>query len=248
MVQKGMINPEKTETAAPSGIRILVVDDEEDILNIIRFNLEEEGFIVSTSDNGLDAWNKVERSLPDAIVLDLMIPGMNGMDLCKKIKSKYSVPIVMVTARAGETDAVLGLELGADDYIRKPFSPRELIARLRVVLRRHSTASESLEGSLSLGHLHMNRAAHRVTLEGKPVDLTLIEYKLLKLFMENPDIAFTRDRLLDRVWGRDVYVSDRTVDVNIKRLREKLGEERERLETVRGIGYRFRADGPAGQA
>lgn len=242
-----MINPEKTETAAPSGIRILVVDDEEDILNIIRFNLEEEGFIVSTSDNGLDAWNKVERSLPDAIVLDLMIPGMNGMDLCKKIKSKYNVPILMVTARAGETDAVLGLELGADDYIRKPFSPRELIARLRVVLRRHSTSTESLEGSLSIGDLHMNKAAHRVTLKGKPVDLTLIEYKLLKLFMENPDIAFTRDRLLDRVWGRDVYVSDRTVDVNIKRLREKLGEERERLETVRGIGYRFRADDP-GQA
>lgn len=242
-----MINPEKTETAAPSGVRILVVDDEEDILNIIRFNLEEEGFIVSTSDNGLDAWNKVERSLPDAIVLDLMIPGINGMDLCKKIKSKYNVPILMVTARAGETDAVLGLELGADDYIRKPFSPRELIARLRVVLRRHSTATESLEGSLSIGDLHMNNAAHRVTIKGKPVDLTLIEYKLLKLFMENPDIAFTRDRLLDRVWGRDVYVSDRTVDVNIKRLREKLGEERERLETVRGIGYRFRADGP-GQA
>lgn len=237
-----MINPEKTETTDSTGMRILVVDDEEDILNIIRFNLEEEGFIVSTSDNGLDAWNKVERSLPDAIVLDLMIPGINGMDLCKKIKSKYQVPIVMVTARAGETDAVLGLELGADDYIRKPFSPRELIARLRVVLRRNAVASDPQEGSLSMGKLHMNRAAHRVTLEGKPVDLTLIEYKLLKLFMENADIAFTRDRLLDRVWGRDVYVSDRTVDVNIKRLREKLGEERERLETVRGIGYRFRAE------
>lgn len=239
MVQKSMAPSEKAET---SGLRILVVDDEEDILNIIRFNLEEEGFIVSCADNGLDAWNKVERSLPDAIVLDLMLPGMNGMDLCKKIKARYDVPIIMVTARSGETDAVLGLELGADDYIRKPFSPRELVARLRVVLRRNSTANESLEGSLSVGRIHMNRAAHRVTLDGKPVDLTLIEYKLLKLFMENPDIAFTRDRLLDRIWGRDVYVSDRTVDVNIKRLREKLGEERERLETVRGIGYRFRGD------
>lgn len=239
MVQKFMAPSEKAET---SGLRILVVDDEEDILNIIRFNLEEEGFIVSCADNGLDAWNKVERSLPDAIVLDLMLPGMNGMDLCKKIKARYDVPIIMVTARSGETDAVLGLELGADDYIRKPFSPRELVARLRVVLRRNSAANESLEGSLSIGRIHMNRAAHRVTLDGKPVDLTLIEYKLLKLFMENPDIAFTRDRLLDRIWGRDVYVSDRTVDVNIKRLREKLGEERERLETVRGIGYRFRGD------
>lgn len=241
-----MSHPEKTEPVR--GLRILVVDDEEDILNIIRFNLEEEGFIVTTSDNGLDAWNKVERSLPDAIVLDLMIPGMNGMDLCKKIKSRYSVPIVMVTARAGETDAVLGLELGADDYIRKPFSPRELIARLRAVLRRHAANTESLEGSITVGRLHMNKAAHRVTLAGKPIDLTLIEYRLLRLFMENPDIAFTRDRLLDRIWGRDVYVSDRTVDVNIKRLREKLGEERDRLETVRGIGYRFRGDDSAGQA
>lgn len=241
-----MSHPEKTEPVR--GLRILVVDDEEDILNIIRFNLEEEGFIVTTSENGLDAWNKVERSLPDAIVLDLMIPGMNGMDLCKKIKSRYSVPIVMVTARAGETDAVLGLELGADDYIRKPFSPRELIARLRAVLRRHAANTESLEGSITVGRLHMNKAAHRVTLAGKPIDLTLIEYRLLRLFMENPDIAFTRDRLLDRIWGRDVYVSDRTVDVNIKRLREKLGEERDRLETVRGIGYRFRGDDSAGQA
>jgi two-component system OmpR family response regulator len=246
MEQSVMSHPEKTEPVR--GLRILVVDDEEDILNIIRFNLEEEGFIVTTSENGLDAWNKVERSLPDAIVLDLMIPGINGMDLCKKIKSRYSVPIVMVTARAGETDAVLGLELGADDYIRKPFSPRELIARLRAVLRRHAANTESLEGSITVGRLHMNKAAHRVTLAGKPIDLTLIEYRLLRLFMENPDIAFTRDRLLDRIWGRDVYVSDRTVDVNIKRLREKLGEERDRLETVRGIGYRFRGDDSAGQA
>lgn len=239
MAEKGSIAPERLETRESTGIRVLVVDDEEDILNIVRFNLEEEGFIVSTSENGLDAWNRLERNLPDAIVLDVMLPGMNGMDLCKKIKARYDVPVLMVTARSGETDAVLGLEFGADDYIRKPFSPRELIARLRAVLRRRMASTESLEGAVQIGALNMNRSAHRVTLAGVPVDLTLIEYKLLKLFMENPDIAFSRDRLLDRIWGRDVYVSDRTVDVNIKRLREKLGDERERLETVRGIGYRF---------
>ncbi|HBS06304.1 MAG TPA: DNA-binding response regulator, partial [Leptospiraceae bacterium] len=180
---------------------------------------------------------------PDAIILDLMIPGISGMELCKKIKSKFDVPILMVTARAGETDAVLGLEMGADDYIRKPFSPRELTARLKAVLRRRGVAAEDGQGgSMAIGGIQMNTAAHRVSIGGKPVDLTLIEYKLLKLFMENPDIAFSRDRLLDRVWGRDVYVSDRAVDVNIKRLREKLLDEKQRLETVRGVGYRFRGD------
>ena len=225
------------------GLRILVVDDEEDICDLIRFNLEEEGYVVSVSNNGMDALNKVDRNLPDAIILDLMIPGISGMELCKKIKSKFDVPILMVTARAGETDAVLGLEMGADDYIRKPFSPRELTARLKAVLRRRGVAPEDGQGgSMAIGEIQMNTAAHRVSIAGKPVDLTLIEYKLLKLFMENPDIAFSRDRLLDRVWGRDVYVSDRAVDVNIKRLREKLLDEKQRLETVRGVGYRFRGD------
>jgi two-component system alkaline phosphatase synthesis response regulator PhoP len=229
------------------GLRILVVDDEEDICDLIRFNLEEEGYVVSVSQNGMDALNKVERNLPDAIILDLMIPGISGIDLCKKIKSKYDIPILMVTARAGETDAVLGLEMGADDYIRKPFSPRELTARLKAVLRRRSGVADDTGhgGSMEIGGIAMNTAAHRVTIGSKPVDLTLIEYKLLKLFMENPDIAFSRDRLLDRVWGRDVYVSDRAVDVNIKRLREKLLHEKQRLETVRGVGYRFRGDSEA---
>lgn len=223
-----------------NGLRVLVVEDEEDIQNIISFNLEAEGCIVIKSDNGLDAWNKIQNNLPDVILLDIMIPGINGMDLCKKIKANYNVPIIMVTAKAGELDAILGLELGADDYIRKPFSPRELVARLKAVLRRKIEHNETHEGSIVVGNIHMNKTAHRVSIDGKNIDLTLIEYKLLKLFMENPDIAFTRDRLLDKVWGRDVYVSDRTVDVNIKRLREKLGEEKHRLETIRGIGYRFK--------
>lgn len=221
-------------------LNVLVVDDEEDICEMIRFNLEEDGFKVAVSHNGLDAWNRVERNLPDAIILDLMLPGINGVDFCRKVKERYDVPILIVTARSGETDAVLCLEMGADDYIRKPFSPRELIARVRAVLRRQLPTKEDRAGNLQVGTLLMDTAAHRVSVSGKSADLTLIEYKLLRLFMENPDIAFARDRLLDRVWGSDVFVSDRTIDVNIKRLREKLGAERERLETVRGVGYRFR--------
>ncbi len=222
------------------GLRILVVEDEDDIAQLIRFNLEEEGFLVSVSANGLDALSRIERNLPDAVVLDLMLPGLNGIDILKKIRAKFEVPVVLVTARAGETDAVLGLELGADDYIRKPFSPRELVARIKAVFRRKGTMRESAAGAISRGGIEMDLSAHRVRIHGKEADLTLIEFKLLQLLMENADIAFTRDRLLDRVWGREVYVSDRAVDVNIKRLRSKLGEEKERLETIRGVGYRFR--------
>ncbi len=222
--------------------KILIVEDEIDIQNIIAFNLESVGYYVIRSENGIDAWNKIEKNLPDAILLDIMIPGINGIDLCKKIKKYYNVPIIMVTAKDDEVDAVLGLEMGADDYIRKPFSPKELIARLRAVLRRHQKNEEFQEGSITIGKIYINKTAHIVKVADKEVDLTLIEFKLLKLFMENPNIAFTRDKLLDKVWGTDVYVSDRTVDVNIKRLREKLGDEKFRLETIRGIGYRFKGD------
>lgn len=238
-----LANTMKDERRSASGLRALVVEDEIDIANLIKYNLEDDGFLVSLSENGIDAWNKIERHLPDIIILDLMLPGLNGLDLCKKIKTKYNVPVIMVTARSGETDAVLALELGADDYVRKPFSPRELIARTRAVLRRNGMGEEiSHQGNLNIGEISMDTAAHRVFIGEEPIDLTLIEYGILKLFMENPDIAFSRDRLLDRVWGRDVYVSDRAVDVNIKRLREKLGGEKERLETVRGVGYRFRGN------
>lgn len=237
-------NMNHADASAFQGYHILVVDDEKDICDIIQFNLEEEGFVVTVSQNGLEAVSLLERNLPDAIILDLMLPGLGGLDFCKKVKSKYDVPIIMVTARSGETDAVLGLEMGADDYVRKPFSPRELLARLRAVLRRkkQNHDSETRSGNLSIGAIQMDTTAHRVVVDQKQIDLTLIEYKLLHTFMENPEIAFSRNRLLDRVWGSDVYVSDRTVDVNIKRLREKLGSEKERLETVRGIGYRFQDD------
>lgn len=219
------------------GQRVLVVDDEEDICDIVRLQLEEHGFIVQVAHNGLEGWQKLERQLPDAVILDVMLPGLSGIDFCKKIKSKYDIPVLMISARSEETDAVVGLEVGADDYIRKPFSPRELLARVRAVMRRQAQ-KESAE-ILSTGRIQIDTTAHRATVDGAVIDLTPLEYDLLLLFLENPDVAFSRDRLLDRVWGRTVYVSDRTIDVNMKRLREKLGSEKFRIETVRGVGYRF---------
>ena len=222
--------------------KILVVDDEEDIADLIKVNLEGEGYRVEICHNGLEVLSKVERYQPSLIILDLMLPGIGGMDLCKKIKEVYShIPVIMVTAKTGETDVVLGLELGADDYIKKPFSIRELTARVRTALRR-ANLQEELDKMISITHgkIHLNATAHKVYVNDTEIELTLIEYKILYLFMSNPGVAFSRDKLLDRIWGKDVFVTDRTVDVNIKRLRDKLLDEKEKLETIRGIGYRFR--------
>lgn len=225
-----------------SKYKILVVDDEEDIVDLIRVNLEAEGYNVDVCYNGMEVIPKIEKNQPNLVILDLMLPGIGGMDLCKKIKEAYpQMPILMVTAKTGETDVVLGLELGADDYVKKPFSVRELLARVRSLIRRANLQDE-LDKMVSIthGNIHLNSTAHKVYIKDKEIDLTLIEYKLLYLFMSNPGVAFSRDKLLDRVWGKDVFVTDRTVDVNIKRLRDKLLDEKDRLETIRGIGYRFR--------
>lgn len=223
-----------------NGMSILVVDDEEDIIDLIKFNLEEEGFQVSSCKNGLEVMPRLEKNSPDLIILDVMLPGIGGIDLCRKIKDRFSTPIIMVTAKTGETDAVLGLEFGADDYVRKPFSPRELMARVKSVLRRYSeTVEETNTGSITIGKVFLNSKAHKVYVDNEEIDLTLLEYKLLYLFMSNPGVALSRDKLLDKIWGHDIYVTDRAVDVNIKRLRDKLKGEKFRLETIRGVGYRF---------
>ncbi|MGV3666704.1 MAG: response regulator [Leptospira bouyouniensis] len=222
-------------------MKILIVDDEEDIAGLIQFHLEEEGFQTEVCHNGMEVLPRLEKNLPDGIILDLMLPGIGGMDLCRRIKEKYpQIPILMVTAKTGETDVVLGLELGADDYIRKPFNIRELVARVRTVTRRTTDPNQEVQGTITTGKIQINPTAHKVFVEGTEIDLTLIEFKLLQLFAGNPGVAFSRDKLLDRIWGKDVFVTDRTVDVNIKRLRDKLLSEKERLETIRGVGYRFR--------
>lgn len=229
----------KNQSGNP-GQKVLIVDDEEDIAELIRFHLEENGYQVNTCQNGLEVLPKLEKNTPDLIILDLMRPGIVGMDLCKKVKEKYSMPIIMVTAKSGEIEAVLGLELGADDYVRKLFSTRELIVRVRSVLRRiKDEEKDKFEGNITIGNIFLNLKAHKAFINNSEVDLTLIEYKILNLFMTNPGVAFTRDKLLDRVLGKDIYVTDRAVDVNIKGLRNKLRNEKERLETIRGIDYRF---------
>ncbi|MBE7413512.1 MAG: response regulator transcription factor [Leptospiraceae bacterium] len=231
-----------TKKIFQNGKKILVVDDEEDIADLIQFHLEEEGYEVSVCHNGLEALPRIEKHSPDLVILDLMLPGIGGIDLCKKIKEKYSMPVIMVTAKNTETEAVIGLEIGADDYVRKPFSIKELMARVRTVLRRTLVEKndEKSLGNISIGKIFVNQKAHKVYIDNEEIELTLIEYKILNLFMTNPGIAFTRDRLLDSIWGKDIFVTDRAIDVNIKRLRDKLLSEKERLETIRGVGYRFK--------
>lgn len=223
-----------------NGVQVLVVEDEEDIAELIQFHLQQEGYFVDWASNGLEVLPKLDKNLPDLVILDIMLPGLNGIELCKRIKEKYLVPIIMVTARTGETDAVLGLELGADDYVRKPFSVRELMARIKTILKRYAVDVEiEQSGNITVGKIELNPSAYKVYINGQLIELTLIEYKILHLFLSNPSIAFSRDKLLDKIWGHDTYITDRAVDVHIKRLRDKLLTERERLETVRGVGYRF---------
>ena len=221
--------------------RILVVDDEPDLLELVRLNLSQAGFQVDTAASGSEAMKSLQAARPDLMVLDLMLPDLSGTDLCRKLRSdpKYAeLPIIMLTARADEVDRVVGFELGADDYVTKPFSPRELVLRVRAVLRRRNTSAK--ESSLLVhGALQLDAARHRCFIGNAEVDLTAKEFELLSQLMRRPGRVMTRDGLLDSVWGADITVTTRTIDTHVKRLREKLGETGDLIETVRGIGYRF---------
>ena len=221
--------------------RILVVDDEPDLLELVRLNLSQAGFQVDTAASGSAAMKSLQAARPDLMVLDLMLPDLSGADLCRKLRSdpKYAeLPIIMLTARADEVDRVVGFELGADDYVTKPFSPRELVLRVRAVLRRRNTSAN--ESSLLVhGALQLDAARHRCFIGNAEVDLTAKEFELLSQLMRRPGRVMTRDGLLDSVWGADITVTTRTIDTHVKRLREKLGETGDLIETVRGIGYRF---------
>ncbi|HEY8497881.1 MAG TPA: response regulator transcription factor, partial [Limnochordales bacterium] len=199
----------------------------------------------------LKALEMVERTRPDLVVLDLMLPGLDGLEVCRRIRQKASVPIVMLTAKASEVDKVVGLELGADDYVTKPFSPRELVARIRAVLRRVQASAEAARqgegqppgGQLRVGEIVMDLARHQVWVKGRPVELTPKEYDLLRMLMSNKGIVLTREMLLDKVWGYDFAGDTRTVDVHVVRLRQKLEDDPAHpryIETVRGVGYRMR--------
>jgi len=222
---------------------ILVVDDEEDILELVQYNLEKEGFRVSTVGSGEEALLVARRENPNLIVLDLMLPGLSGLDVCKLLKSDdptRQIPIIMLTAKGEDADIVTGLELGADDYITKPFSPRVLVARIRASLRRISEKAPEKVGIIIVGDLEMNVDAFRVTMKGHELTLTASEFHILHFLMSHRGWVFSRSQIINAVKGDDYPVTDRSVDVQIVGLRKKLGDAGSYIETVRGIGYRFK--------
>ena len=220
--------------------RVLIVDDEPAVREMLAVALEMAGFEVTEADNAATALNQVASSIPDLMLIDWMMPQVSGLELCRRLRRNpdtASIPLILLTARGEEDAKIKGLEV-ADDYITKPFSPRELVARLKAILRR--TTPKGIEEPVEFTELRLDPIGQRVTAFGRLLTLSPIEYRLLQLFMTNPDRAFSRTQLLDRVWGRDVYVEERTVDVHIRRLRKALGSAHEDLiQTVRGTGYRF---------
>ena len=220
---------------------VLVIDDEPDILELVRFGLTQEGFSVETASTAAEGLEQVAKRTPDLIVLDLMLPDMSGTELCRKIRRDRltaELPIVMLTARSEEIDRVVGFELGADDYVTKPFSSRELALRIKAVLRRGGHAEPALR-TLAHGVLLLDPDRHLCQVAERDVELTAKEFGLLSMLMSRPGRALTRERLLEELWGSDVTVTHRTVDTHLKRLREKLGEAGDYIQTVRGVGYRF---------
>ncbi len=221
--------------------RILVADDEPDVLNLVSLNMKSAGFNVIKAEDGITALQQARETNPALIVLDLMLPEMSGLEVCKVLKKEPAtaqIPIIMLTAKAEEIDRIVGLELGADDYITKPFSPRELILRVKSVLRRVSAAGEPTD-HLALGEIQVDRSRYEVLIKGESVEFTATEFKLLALLMERRGRVQSRDTLLNDVWGYESVIDTRTVDTHIRRLREKLGKEADCIETIRGFGYRI---------
>ncbi len=221
---------------------ILIVDDEEDVLELVRYNLDKNGYKIITATSGEEAIDKARGKTPDLIILDLMLPGIDGLEVCKKLKSDVKterIPIIMLTAKGEESDIVTGLELGADDYVTKPFSPKVLTARIRRIL--HRTISRDLERPpIKIRDLTIHPARREVLVKGKPVTLTYTEFNILYALAKRPGLVFTRYQIIDSVHGDDYLVTDRAVDVQIVSLRKKLGTCGSYIETVRGVGYRFK--------
>ena len=223
--------------------RVLIVEDERPIRDLVASYLRAGGMEVSEADNGLDGVERARTDGPDLIVLDLMLPGLDGVEACRRIRTFSDAYVLMLTARADEVDKLVGLAVGADDYLTKPFSPRELVARVEALLRRpRTTAQAAPEPPLRIGHLVIDRVAHEVVLDGRQIDLTPIEFGVLAVLAAEPRVAFTRRRLVDRVWGESWVGDERIVDVHIRKLRRKLGDEvgsQRLIRTVRGVGYRI---------
>ena len=220
---------------------ILVVDDEPEAVELVEFNLKQAGFGVTTAADGAEALKKAKAALPALVVLDLMLPEIDGLEVCKLLRrdpATAGIPIIMLTAKAAEIDRVLGLELGADDYVTKPFSPRELVLRIRKILQRR-TATDEKQETMRFGDLKIDVPKHLATWRGKPLDLTTTEFKLLTVLAQRAGRVQSRDALLRDVWEYNNLIDTRTVDTHMRRLREKLGPAAKHLDTVRGVGYRF---------
>jgi phosphate regulon transcriptional regulator PhoB len=225
---------------------ILVVEDEPDIRKLVQYNLAQERYKVLEAEDGEQALKLLQRTRPKLVILDLMLPGMSGLELCKTLRDRQEtaqLPILMLTAKAGETDRVVGLEMGADDYLTKPFSPREMVARVRAILRRSEAASAAdVAPNYEKGPLRIDFATYEVFARGKSIKLTLKEFELLRFLTQNPNRVLSRDQLLDRVWGGETFVTPRTVDVHIRRLRQAIEKDDRHpkwILTLRGVGYKF---------
>jgi two-component system phosphate regulon response regulator PhoB len=239
----GVAAVDRKEGRIMSKGKILVVDDEEDILELLQYNLTKEGYDVDCVSSGEDAVKHAREVLPDLIVLDLMLPGLDGLDVYRKIKDDTRVshiPIIMLTAKSEDADVVTGLELGADDYITKPFSPRVLLARLKAVLRRRRSVRVDSDEIISIHGITINPARHEVLVNGKPIQITATQFAILVFLSRRPGWVFSREQIINSVKGSDYPVTDRSVDVQIVGLRRCLGEVGHLIETVRGVGYRFK--------
>ncbi|MFY9531363.1 MAG: response regulator [Candidatus Acidiferrales bacterium] len=224
--------------------RILIIEDDKDIVELVRYNLEKDGFQVLATGDGTTGLAQLRKSLPDLLILDLMLPKLSGLEVCKEVRRDGTLsrlPILMLTARGEEADRIVGLELGADDYVTKPFSPRELVARIKALLRRVEAPAGG-EKPIDVGQLRIDPAAYRVTRGGKSVPLSTLEFRLLYYLAARPNKVFSRDQLLDAVWGTERFVTPRSVDVYVRRLREKIELDPQHpayVKTIRGAGYLF---------
>ena len=225
---------------------ILVVEDEPDIRKLVQYNLVQERFKVLEAEDGEQALKILQREKPNLVILDLMLPGLSGLELCKLLRERpqtAQLPILMLTAKAGEADKVVGLEIGADDYLSKPFSPREMVARVRAILRRaEGPAATEAVPSYNRGPLQIDFSTYEVFVRGKAIKLTLKEFELLRFLVQNPSRVLSRDQLLDRVWGGETFVTPRTIDVHIRRLRKAIEKDDRKPQwilTLRGVGYKF---------
>jgi DNA-binding response OmpR family regulator len=222
---------------------VLIADDEKNIVQLARMYLVSEGFTVESAGNGREALEKVRQTKPELVILDLMMPELDGWEVCRRLRKESDIPIIMLTARDDDVDKIVGLELGADDYVTKPFNARELVARVKAVLRRYS-AGKAPERVLQVGNLRIDPERHEVTVDDRPIELRPKEFDLLTALARNPGVVFDRERLLKVAWGYDYYGDSRTVDVHVTWLREKLRDSTARIQTVWGVGYKLvEADG-----